>query len=62
MVREALGELPERHQRLLELLIASPSLSYEEIGARLGMPVSSIGLTRARLLARLRTALAPAVL
>ena len=62
MVREALGELPERLQRLLELLIASPSLSYEEIGARLGMPVSSIGLTRARLLARLRTALAPAVL
>ncbi|SDL74515.1 RNA polymerase sigma factor, sigma-70 family [Geodermatophilus siccatus] len=62
MVREALGELPQRHQRLLELLVASPPLSYEEISARLGMPVGSIGPTRARLLTRLRTALAPAVL
>jgi RNA polymerase sigma factor (sigma-70 family) len=61
MVREALGKLPQRHQRLLELLVASPPLSYEEISARLGMPVGSIGPTRARLLTRLRTALAPAV-
>ena len=59
LVRQAVGELPERHQRLLELLVASPPLSYEEIGARLGMPVGSIGPTRARLLTRLRTALAP---
>jgi RNA polymerase sigma factor (sigma-70 family) len=62
MVREALRKLPQRHQRLLELLVASPPLSYEEISARLGMPVGSIGPTRARLLTRLRTALAPAVL
>ncbi|HEX2075307.1 MAG TPA: sigma-70 family RNA polymerase sigma factor [Geodermatophilus sp.] len=62
LVRRAVRELPDRHQRLLELLVACPPLSYEEIGARLGMPVGSIGPTRARLLARLRTALAPAVL
>ena len=57
MVRRAVQELPERHQKLLGLLVASPPVSYEEIGARLGMPVGSIGPTRARLLARLRTAL-----
>jgi RNA polymerase sigma factor (sigma-70 family) len=59
LVRQGVGELPERHQRLLQLLVESPPLSYEEIGARLGMPVGSIGPTRARLLTRLRTALAP---
>jgi RNA polymerase sigma factor (sigma-70 family) len=57
MVRRAVQELSERHQELLGLLVASPPTSYEEIGARLGMPVGSIGPTRARLLARLRTAL-----
>jgi RNA polymerase sigma factor (sigma-70 family) len=60
LVRSAVQDLPERSQRLLELLVASPPLSYEEIGARLGMPVGSIGPTRARLLARLRTTLAAA--
>jgi RNA polymerase sigma factor (sigma-70 family) len=62
LVRRAVRELPERQQRLLSLLVASPPLSYQEIGARLGMPVGSIGPTRARVLARLRTALAPAML
>jgi len=57
-VRAAVRQLPEHSQQLLELLLASPRLSYEEIGARLGMPVGSIGPTRARLLARLRTTLA----
>ncbi len=57
MVRRAVQELSERHQELLGLLVASPQKSYEEIGARLGMPVGSIGPTRARVLARLRTAL-----
>jgi RNA polymerase sigma factor (sigma-70 family) len=57
MVRRAVQELPERHRELLGLLVASPPMSYEEIGARMGMPVGSIGPTRARVLARLRTAL-----
>ncbi|SDN06789.1 RNA polymerase sigma factor, sigma-70 family [Geodermatophilus siccatus] len=60
LVRAAVADMPERSQRLLELLVASPPLRYEEIGARLGMPVGSIGPTRARLLARLRATLAAA--
>ncbi|MBB3086213.1 RNA polymerase sigma factor [Geodermatophilus sabuli] len=59
-VRSALQQLPERSQQLLELLVASPPMSYEEIGTRLGMPVGSIGPTRARLLTRLRTTLTAA--
>jgi RNA polymerase sigma factor (sigma-70 family) len=57
LVREALAELPERHRRLVQLLASSPPLSYEEISARLCMPIGSIGPTRARILARLRSAL-----
>ncbi|MGY1679184.1 RNA polymerase sigma factor [Geodermatophilus sp. SYSU D01176] len=60
LVRAAVQDLPEHSQQLLGLLVASPPLSYQEIGSRLGMPVGSIGPTRARLLARLRTALADA--
>ena len=60
LVRRALAELPDRHRQLMELLLASPAISYQEIGARLGMPVGSIGPTRARILARMREALATA--
>lgn len=60
LVRQALARLPERHQELLRLLVASPRLSYEEIGELMDMPVGSIGPTRARVLARLRAALAAA--
>src|SRR3954454_18259157 len=58
LVRRALAELPDRHRQLIELLIASPPISYQDISARLGMPVGSIGPTRARILARLRESLA----
>ena len=58
LVRRALAELPDRHRQLMELLIASPPISYQEIGARLGMPVGSIGPTRARILTRMRDSLA----
>lgn len=58
LVREALATLPERHQALIRMLIASPPVSYEEISAELGMPIGSIGPTRARILARLREVLA----
>jgi RNA polymerase sigma factor (sigma-70 family) len=54
LVRRALATLPERHQALLGLLCSSPPISYEQISAGLGMPVGSIGPTRARILARLR--------
>ncbi len=58
LVRRALAELPDRHRQLMELLVASPPISYQDISARLGMPVGSIGPTRARILARLRETLA----
>ena len=58
LVRRALAELPDRHRQLMELLIASPPISYQDISARLGMPVGSIGPTRARILVRLRETLA----
>jgi RNA polymerase sigma factor (sigma-70 family) len=50
----ALAELPDRQRRLLLLLLEDPPLPYEEISRRLGMPVGSIGPTRARALARIR--------
>jgi DNA-directed RNA polymerase specialized sigma24 family protein len=51
----ALSGLPDRQRELLLLLIEDPPLSYEEISARLGVPVGSIGPTRARALARVRS-------
>lgn len=50
----AFSSISERCQVLLRLLIADPAPSYEEIGAALGMPVGSIGPTRARCLEHLR--------
>jgi RNA polymerase sigma factor (sigma-70 family) len=58
LVRRAVADLPDRHRQLMELLAASPPVSYRDISARLGMPVGSIGPTRARILAHLREALA----
>jgi RNA polymerase sigma factor (sigma-70 family) len=54
-VQDGLAELPQRQQALFRLLAADPPLSYQQIGERLGMPVGSIGPTRARCLAKLRT-------
>ena len=51
---QAFRRLPQRDQRLLRLLTADPAPSYDEIGAALGMPIGSIGPTRARALGRLR--------
>ncbi|WP_433502077.1 RNA polymerase sigma factor [Pseudonocardia halophobica] len=52
-VRHGLAELPPVQRDLLALLAAEPDLTYRQIGRRLGMPVGSIGPTRARGLARL---------
>ncbi len=52
-VREGLAELPTAQRDLLLLLAADPPLTYREISTRLGMPIGSIGPTRARTLARL---------
>ena len=56
-VRLVLAELPEQHKQLLQLLHASPPPSYQELSELTGMPVGSIGPTRARILAKLRSAL-----
>jgi RNA polymerase sigma factor (sigma-70 family) len=56
-VRDALSRLPRRWQRLLEMLMADPPVSYADISDELGFPVGSIGPTRGRCLARLRVLL-----
>ena len=53
-LREAFLHLPPRCQQLIALLTEDPPLSYAEIGARLSIPVGSIGPSRSRCLARLR--------
>lgn len=50
----AFSHLPARDQALLRLLVSDPMPGYEEIGAAMGMPVGSVGPTRARALERLR--------
>jgi len=53
-LREALTHLPPCCQQLIALLIEDPPVSYAEIGARLGIPVGSIGPNRRRCLDKLR--------
>ncbi len=53
-LREALAELPAGRRDLLLLLLTDPPLGYEEISSRLGIPIGSIGPTRARALEQLR--------
>jgi RNA polymerase sigma factor (sigma-70 family) len=57
-LRDALAELPEGRRDLLLLLLVDPPLAYEEISRRLGMPIGSIGPTRARAFAQLRETVA----
>jgi RNA polymerase sigma factor (sigma-70 family) len=51
---DSLAELNERQRELISLLLDEPDLSYEDVGRRLGLPIGSIGPTRARSLSRLR--------
>jgi RNA polymerase sigma factor (sigma-70 family) len=53
-LRHAVARLPRRQGDLLGLLLTEPTPSYAEISRRLGIPVGSIGPTRARALRRLR--------
>lgn len=50
----ALAELPDNARQLLVLLMEDPPISYREISHRLGIPIGSIGPTRARHLQKLR--------
>lgn len=52
---DAFGRLSESCQRLLRLLIADPPVPYERVGELMNMSIGSIGPTRARCLAKLRT-------
>ena len=53
-LRAAFAELSPSCHELLSLLTADPPASYADISAKLGIPVGSIGPTRARCLDRLR--------
>ncbi|HYB87920.1 MAG TPA: sigma-70 family RNA polymerase sigma factor [Streptosporangiaceae bacterium] len=54
-LREAFADLPPASQQLIALLIADPPVPYTEISAKLGIPIGSIGPTRARCLDKLRS-------
>lgn len=47
--------LPDPCRRLLRVLMADPPPAYAEVASALDMPIGSIGPTRARCLAKLRT-------
>lgn len=53
-LRRAIEQLPDRQRELMRILISEGEPSYHEISARTGMPIGSIGPTRARAVARLR--------
>ncbi len=57
-VNQAVATLPRNHRSLIQLLMADPAPSYEEVSAILRIPIGSIGPTRGRCLAKLRTRLA----
>ena len=57
-LRDGLAELPADRRELLLLLLEDPPLPYSEVSSRLGIPVGSIGPTRARALAQLRNSAA----
>ena len=54
----AFGQLSGRCRELLRIRMATPPPSYAEVAAALGLPVGSIGPTRARCLQRLREEMA----
>ena len=55
ILMEALGRLSRREYELVKaLFLDETEPSYQEISARLGIPVASIGPTRARALAKLK--------
>ena len=54
----AFSRLSGRCRELLRILMATPPPSYAEVAAALGLPLGSIGPTRARCLQRLREEMA----
>jgi RNA polymerase sigma factor (sigma-70 family) len=60
--RRACAQLPRQDRQLLSLLFSDPPTPYREISATLGIPIGSIGPSRARCLARVRSTPAIAAL
>src|SRR3954471_9926291 len=60
-VRGAIATLSGRRRALMDALTRDPAPCYGEIADRLGMPVGSIGPTRARCLTQLRHAVGSAL-
>jgi RNA polymerase sigma factor (sigma-70 family) len=57
-VRDSVDELTGRCRELVRMLyFEMRQFTYEEIGERMGIPVASVGPTRARCLEKLRTIL-----
>ena len=54
LVRQCLGRLPERCQKLLRIVAAGPRPNYTDVAKTLEMPIGSIGPTRGRCLDKLR--------
>jgi RNA polymerase sigma factor (sigma-70 family) len=54
VLSRALSTLPERQRKLMTLIASDTKPDYKQIGATLGIPVGSIGPTRARCMARLQ--------
>ncbi|MQA85591.1 MAG: sigma-70 family RNA polymerase sigma factor [Streptosporangiales bacterium] len=54
LLMKGLAELSDRCRRLLRVLASAPPPSYAEVSDALGIPVGSIGPTRARCLENLR--------
>jgi len=57
-VHSGLGELRPEQRELLSLFLTDQAMSYRQIGRELGIPVGSIGPTRARGLERLQATMA----
>jgi len=55
-VREGLETLKPNQRDLLLMLVAEPAVSYAQISSELGLPIGSIGPTRARCLRKLEAA------
>jgi RNA polymerase sigma factor (sigma-70 family) len=53
-LRDAFTCLPPECRRLISMLVTDPPVPYAEISSRLGIPVGSIGPSRARCLDKLR--------
>lgn len=54
LLQQGMSQLKERCRQILSAIYSEPEESYEEISAKYGIPIGSIGPTRARCLESLR--------